>query len=55
MSLPSHVGDVAVEATWPWHDVAAESCYATGVGIYDRSHDVQPESGCTCIISMYNG
>jgi hypothetical protein len=23
---PSHVGDGAVEATWSWHGVAAESC-----------------------------
>jgi hypothetical protein len=55
MSLLSHAGDVAAEATWPWRDVDAESCCATDVRIYDWSHDVRPESGCTCIISMYNG
>jgi hypothetical protein len=54
MSMLSHAGDVAVETTWPWCDVAAESCCATVVGIYDRSRDVRLESGCTCIISMYN-
>jgi hypothetical protein len=40
MLLPSHVGDVAADATWSWRDVTAESCCATEVGIYDRSHDV---------------
>jgi hypothetical protein len=38
-----------------WCDVVAESCCAIEVGIYDRIHDVRPESGCTCIISMHNG
>jgi hypothetical protein len=55
MSLPSHTGDVAAEVTWLWHVVSTESCCMTGVGIYDRSHDVRPESGYTYIISMYNG
>jgi hypothetical protein len=55
MSLPSHAGDVAAVATWPWHDVVVESCCATKVRIYDRYHDVRPELGCTYIISMYNG
>jgi hypothetical protein len=27
MSLSSHVGGGAAEATWPWHDVVAESCW----------------------------
>jgi hypothetical protein len=26
MYLLSHAGDGAAEATWPWHDVIAESC-----------------------------
>jgi hypothetical protein len=26
MLLPSHAGDVAAEATWPWSDVDVESC-----------------------------
>jgi hypothetical protein len=55
MSLPSHADDVAAEASWPWHDVSAESCCATEVEIYDQSRDVRPQSGCTSIISMYNG
>jgi hypothetical protein len=55
MLLPSHAGDVAAKTTWPWRDVFAESCYVIGVEIYDRSRDVRLESGCTCIISMYNG
>jgi hypothetical protein len=25
--LSSHAGDDATEATWPWHDVDAESCW----------------------------
>jgi hypothetical protein len=55
MPLPTHAGDVAAEATWPWRDVTAESCCVTGVGIYDQSHDMQLDSGCAYIISMYNG
>jgi hypothetical protein len=55
MSLSSHADDVATEATGPWHDVSVESCCAIGVRIYDRSHDVWPQSGCTHIISMYYG
>jgi hypothetical protein len=47
--------DVAAEATRPWRDISTKSCYATGVGIYDQSHDMRLESGCTYIISMYNG
>jgi hypothetical protein len=27
MSLPSHAGDDATEASWLWRDVAAESCW----------------------------
>jgi hypothetical protein len=27
MYMPSFVGDGVVEATWPWHDVYAESCW----------------------------
>jgi hypothetical protein len=26
MSAPSHAGDDAAEATWPWRDVSAEPC-----------------------------
>jgi hypothetical protein len=26
MLTPSHAGDGAVGATWPWHDVDTESC-----------------------------
>jgi hypothetical protein len=49
------------------HDARPKSRDTTGVvmstrvGLYDRSHifwpesDIQPESWCTCIISMYNG
>jgi hypothetical protein len=25
--LLSHAGDGTAEATWPWHDVEAESCW----------------------------
>jgi hypothetical protein len=25
--LPSHAGDDAVKATWPWRDVDVESCW----------------------------
>jgi hypothetical protein len=46
ISLSSHADDVAAEVTWPWRDVAAESCCATRVGIYVWSRDVQSESGC---------
>jgi hypothetical protein len=35
--------DVTVVVTWKWCDVSTESCYTTGVGIYDQSRDVQPE------------
>jgi hypothetical protein len=34
MSLSSHADDVAVETTWLWRGIAAESCYATGVEMY---------------------
>jgi hypothetical protein len=44
ISLSSHADDVAAEVTWPWRDVAAESCCATRVGIYVWSRDVQSES-----------
>jgi hypothetical protein len=27
MSLLSHAGDDATEATWPWRDVVDESCW----------------------------
>jgi hypothetical protein len=27
MSLPSHAGDDATEATWLWRDVSTESCW----------------------------
>jgi hypothetical protein len=47
--------DVATVMIWSWCDVTVKPCCATGVRIYDRSYDVRPESGCTYIISMYNG
>jgi hypothetical protein len=40
MSLSSHAGDVVAEATWPWCDVAVESCCVAGVEIYDQGRDV---------------
>jgi hypothetical protein len=37
----SHASNVATVATWPWRDVAAESCCVTGVRIYNWSRDVR--------------